>query len=196
MQIIVGLGNPGDRHRCSRHNLGFRCVDFMSREWQIPFSERRPKAVLARGRRHGQDVVLVKPRTFMNNSGEGISYLVDRFGVRPSDILVIYDDWELAVGRMRIRTQGSGGSHNGMRSIVSVLQTQEIPRLRVGIGHPPLGHETIPFVLGRFSEDESKVISRTVSIVAEAVDCVLEENIDNAMNRFNTIQPEDQGQQG
>ena len=119
MYIIVGLGNPGERHRCSRHNLGFRCVDFMSREWQIPFSERRAKAVLARGRRHGQDVVLVKPRTFMNNSGEGISYLVDRCGVRPSDILVIYDDWELAIGRMRIRTQGSGGSHNGMRSIVS-----------------------------------------------------------------------------
>ena len=192
MRIIVGLGNPGDRHRDSRHNLGFRCVDFISRQWEIPFSERRAKAVLARGRRHGRDVVLVKPRTFMNNSGEGVSYIIDRFGVRPSDILIIYDDLELALGRIRLRTQGTGGTHNGMRSIISVLQTQEIPRLRVGIGHPPLGQETIPFVLGRFSKDESESVTRSVGLAAEAVECILEENIDAAMNRFNSIQPESQ----
>jgi len=190
MKIIVGLGNPGDRHRDSRHNLGFRCVDLMSKQWDIPFSERRAKAVLARGRRHGQDVVLVKPRTFMNNSGEALTYLVDRFGVRPSGILVIYDDLELALGRLRIRIHGSGGTHNGMRSIVSALQTQEIPRLRVGIGSPPPGQETIPFVLGRFSADESELAARSVSLAADAADCLLEENIDEAMNRFNSIQPE------
>ena len=190
MQIIVGLGNPGDRHRDSRHNLGFRCVDLMSKQWDIPFSERRAKAVLARGRRHGQDVVLVKPRTFMNNSGEALTYLVDRFGVRPSGILVIYDDLELALGRLRIRIQGSGGTHNGMRSIVSALQTQEIPRLRVGIGSPPPGQETIPFVLGRFSGEESELFARSVSLAADAADCLLEENLDEAMNRFNSIQPE------
>ena len=190
MQIVVGLGNPGDRHRDSRHNLGFRCVDFMSRQWEIPFSERRAKAILARGRRHGRDVVLVKPRTFMNNSGEGVSYLLDRFGVRPSDLLIVYDDLELELGRIRIRSQGTGGTHNGMRSIISALQTQEIPRLRVGIGHPPLGQETIPYVLGRFSEAEAESVSRSVDLVAEAVDCLLEENIDTAMNRFNSIQPE------
>lgn len=190
MQIIVGLGNPGDRHRDSRHNLGFRCVDLMSKQWDIPFSERRAKAVLARGRRHGQDVVLVKPRTFMNNSGEALTYLVDRFGVRPSGILVIYDDLELALGRLRIRIQGSGGTHNGMRSIVSALQTQEIPRLRVGIGSPPPGQETIPFVLGRFSGEESELVARSVDLAAKAADCLLEENIDEAMNRFNSIQPE------
>ncbi len=190
MRIIVGLGNPGDRHRVSRHNLVFRCVDFMSRRWEIPFSERRATAILAIGRRHGRDVVLVKPRTFMNNSGEGVSYIIDRFGVRPSDILIIYDDLELALGRIRLRTQGTGGTHNGMRSIISALQTQEIPRLRVGIGHPPLGQETIPYVLGRFSKDESESVSRSVGLAAEAVECLLEENIDAAMNRFNTIQPE------
>lgn len=188
MQIIVGLGNPGDRHRDSRHNLGFRCVDLMSRRWEIPFSERRAKAILAIGRRQGRDVVLAKPRTFMNNSGEAVSYLIDRFGVPPSDFLIIYDDWELALGRIRIRTQGTGGTHNGMRSIISALQTQEIPRLRVGIGHPPLGQETIPYVLGRFSKDESDSVSRSVGLVAEAVECLLEENIDAAMNRFNTLQ--------
>ena len=190
MQIIVGLGNPGDRHRCSRHNLGFRCVDFMSRKWEIPFSERRAKAILAIGRRHGRDVILVKPRTFMNNSGEGITYLIDRFGIQSSDLLIIYDDMELALGRIRIRIQGSGGTHNGMRSIVSAMRTQEIPRLRVGIGQPPLGQETIPYVLGRFSGEESEPVSRSVSLAADAVDCLLEDNIDEAMNRFNSVQPE------
>jgi len=162
----------------------------MSKQWDIPFSERRAKVVLARGRRHGQDVVLVKPRTFMNNSGEALTYLVDRFGVRPSGILVIYDDLELALGRLRIRIQGSGGTHNGMRSIVSALQTQEIPRLRVGIGSPPPGQETIPFVLGRFSGEESELAARSVGLAADAADCLLAENIDEAMNRFNSIQPE------
>lgn len=190
MQIIVGLGNPGDRHRCSRHNLGFRCVDFMSRQWEIPFSERRAKAILAIGRRHGREVILVKPRTFMNNSGEGITYLIDRFGVRPSELLIIYDDMELALGRIRIRIQGSGGTHNGMRSIVSALQTHEIPRLRVGIGHPPLGQETIPYVLGRFSKEESDLAADSVGLTAKAVDCLLEDNIDAAMNRFNSVQTE------
>jgi len=190
MQIIVGLGNPGDRHRCSRHNLGFRCVDFMSRQWEIPFSERRAKAILAIGRRQGQDVILVKPRTFMNNSGEAMTYLIDRFGVRPSELLIIYDDMELALGRIRIRIQGSGGNHNGMRSIVSALQTPEIPRLRVGIGHPPLGQETIPYVLSRFSGEESEPVARSVTLTADAVDCMLEESIEAAMNRFNSVQPE------
>ena len=171
--------------------MGFQCVDFMSRQWKLPFSERRAKAVLARGRRHGQDVVLVKPRTFMNNSGEGIVYLLDRFGIGPSDLLIIYDDWELALGRIRLRTQGSGGTHNGMRSIISSIQTQEIPRLRVGIGHPPLGQETIPFVLGGFTQEESDLVARSVELTAEAVDCLLQENIDTAMNRFNSIQTED-----
>jgi len=126
----------------------------------------------------------------MNNSGEAMSYLIDRFGVRPSDLLIIYDDMELAVGRIRIRVQGSGGTHNGMRSIVSALQTQEIPRLRVGIGHPPLGQETIPYVLGRFSAAESDPVSRSVNLTANAVDCMLEDDIDEAMNQFNSVQPE------
>ena len=126
----------------------------------------------------------------MNNSGEAMSYLIDRFGVRPSDLLIVYDDMELALGRIRIRIQGSGGTHNGMRSIVSALQTLEIPRLRVGIGHPPLGQDTIPYVLGRFSGEESEPVARSVSLTADAVDCLLEENIDQAMNRFNSIQSE------
>ena len=129
--------------------------------------------------------MLAKPRTFMNNSGEGVEYLLTRFGALPGDLLVIYDDMDLPMGRLRLRTSGSGGHHNGIRSIVAALQTQEIPRLRIGIGQPPPGQDSIPYVLGRFDPDEKKPIAQSVSDAADAVDCILAENIEVAMNRFN-----------
>ena len=121
----------------------------------------------------------------MNNSGEGVEYLLDRFGATPADLLLIYDDMELPAGKLRIRTSGSGGTHNGIRSVIATLQTQEIPRLRIGIGHPSPGQETIPYVLGRFEADEKKPIAQSISYAADAIDCLLTENIDEAMNRFN-----------
>ena len=185
MRLIVGLGNPGTRYRSTRHNLGFRCLDRMALKWEIHSSDRRAKAVLGRGRHAGQEVVLAKPRTFMNNSGEGVVYLLARFGAQPSDLLIVYDDMELPLGRLRIRTSGSDGGHQGIRSIIAALKTQDFPRLRVGIGQPPPGHDPISHVLGRFSEEESTVIAKAVKKVVAAVDCLLEENIDVAMNRFN-----------
>ena len=185
MRLIVGLGNPGTRYRSTRHNLGFRCLDRMALKWEIHSSDRRAKVVLGRGHHSGQEVVLAKPRTFMNNSGEGIVYLLARFGAQPSDLLIVYDDMELPLGRLRIRTSGSDGGHQGIRSIIAALKTQEFPRLRVGIGPPPPGHDPISHVLGRFSEEESTVIAKAVKEVVAAVDCLLEENIDVAMNRFN-----------
>ena len=107
MRVIVGLGNPGPRYRDTRHNVGFKCIDLMSREWNIRLSERRAKAVLGRGRHLDQDIVLAKPRTFMNRSGEGIDSLVARFGVKPPDLLVIYDEMALPVGKLRLRPRGS-----------------------------------------------------------------------------------------
>lgn len=185
MRLIVGLGNPGTRYRSTRHNLGFRCLDRMAMKWEIHSSDRRAKAVLGRGHHAGQEVVLAKPRTFMNNSGEGVVYLLARFGAQPSDLLIVYDDMELPLGRLRIRTSGSDGGHQGIRSIIAALKTQDFPRLRVGIGQPPPGHDPISHVLGRFSEEESTVIARAVKEVVAAVDCLLEEDIDVAMNRFN-----------
>lgn len=185
MLIVVGLGNPGPRYRCTRHNIGFRCVDLLAKRWDIRLSDRRAKAVLAQGHHGGQQVVLAKPRTFMNNSGEGVDYLLARFGALPADLLVIYDDMELPPGKLRLRASGSGGNHNGIRSIIAALQTQEIPQLRIGIGHPPPGQETIPYVLGRFEADEQKPIADSVSDAVDAVECLVAENIDVAMNRFN-----------
>ena len=185
MLLIVGLGNPGTRYRDTRHNAGFQCVDTLAHRWDIPVKERRPKTVLGVGRYGGHEVVLAKPRTFMNNSGEAIAYLLARFGGGPQSLVVIYDDMELAVGRLRIRPSGSDGGHNGMKAIISTLHTIQFARIRLGIGPPPEGQSSVRYVLGRFSPEEADLIAPAVDRVAEAVECLLEENIDVAMNRFN-----------
>lgn len=185
MKVIVGLGNPGDRYRNTRHNVGFHCIDLMARRWGIDVKERRAKAVLGRGRFQEREVVLAKPRTFMNRSGEAINYLVARFGVKPADIVVIYDEMDLPVGRIRIRPGGSPAGHNGILSIIGELHTQNFPRVRVGIGHPELKGGQVSHVLNRFAEDEAGAISTAVQRVADAMECLLEENITVAMNRFN-----------
>ncbi|MDE2779164.1 MAG: aminoacyl-tRNA hydrolase [Chloroflexota bacterium] len=185
MKVIVGLGNPGDRYRNTRHNVGFMCVDLLSRRWNIDLKERRAKAILGRGRFQEREVVLAKPRTFMNRSGDAISYLVARFGVKPSDIVVIYDEMDLPLGKLRIRPGGSPAGHNGIRSIIGELRTQEFPRVRVGIGHPDNQGGQVSHVLNRFQGEEATEIANVIQRVAEAVDCILGENITIAMNRFN-----------
>ena len=121
----------------------------------------------------------------MNNSGEGIIYLLSRFGAQPEDLVIIYDDMELPVGHLRLRASGSDGGHKGMRSIIAALKTPNFPRLRVGIGHPPEGMDVVEYVLSGFLADESNVMERAVKNVVAAADCILEESIDVAMNRFN-----------
>jgi PTH1 family peptidyl-tRNA hydrolase len=189
MQIIVGLGNPGPRYRGTRHNIGFRCVDLMAQKWDIKVSERRARAVLGRGRHLDQDIVLAKPRTFMNHSGEGVAYLVARFGVKPQDLLVVYDEMALPVGKLRLRPSGSDAGHNGIKSIIAALGTQDFPRIRVGIGKPSAEGQHIAHVIGGFSDDESPIIAAVVERVVEAVDCLLHEGIDRTMSRFNQNGP-------
>ena len=185
MRLIVGLGNPGRRYAHSRHNVGFDCVDHMAREWDIRLSERRAKAVLGRGIVSAVDVVLARPRTYMNVSGEGVRYLLQRFGAKPGDLLVVHDDMDLPLGRIRVRYGGSDAGHNGIKSIIAELSTQDFPRVRVGISKPPEGVEGMDYVLGAFSGPEVPVIHKAVMAVAEAVTCVIEEGIEEAMNRFN-----------
>ena len=185
MKIIVGLGNPGDRYRHTRHNVGFRCVDLMARQWGIRLSERRAKAVIGQGVHAGREVALAKPRNFMNNSGECVDYLLARFAADLDRIMVVYDDMELPMGRLRIRRSGSDGGHRGVKSIIAALGTPEFPRMRLGIGSPAEGQDPIDFVLGRFSEEESQVVGPTVETAVMAMECWLAEDIEAAMNRFN-----------
>ena len=191
MKLIVGLGNPGDRYKDSRHNVGFKCIDHMARAWGIEVGERRPKVVLGKGQVAHPDVqdrlsvVLAKPRTYMNNSGEGIAYLLTRFAATPQDVVIIYDEMDLPPGKIRVRPEGSAGGHNGVRSIISTLSTQDFPRVRVGIGKPPPELDGMSYVLGAFPPDEKLVIEEAVRTVADVVLCLIQEGVEKAMNRYN-----------
>ena len=187
MLLVVGLGNPGTHYTSTRHNVGFRFIDLLAKKAEIRLNDRRAKAVLGQGRIAGHEVVLVKPRTFMNNSGEGVEYLLARFGGRPSELLVVYDEMALPTGRIRLRASGSHAGHNGIRSIISAVQTDGFPRLRIGVGQPSNSGESVPHVLGKFSKEEEPLIAQAVQDAASAVHCMLEESIDVAMNRFNVI---------
>ena len=187
MLIVVGLGNPGAKYTSTRHNVGFRFIDLLAKKTDIRLNDRRAKAVLGQGRNAGQEVVLAKPRTFMNNSGEGIEYLLARFGGRPSELLVVYDEMALPTGRIRLRASGSHAGHNGIRSIISSVQTDAFPRLRIGVGPANQGGPSVSHVLGRFSKEEESLIAQAIQDAVAAVRCMLEENIDVAMNRYNVI---------
>lgn len=183
--IIVGLGNPGPRYADTRHNVGWRALDLLAGQIGIPVNERRPKAVLGAGYADGRRVVLAKPRTFMNNSGEAVEYLLARFGGGPSNLLVIYDEMALLPGRIRLRAAGSDAGHNGIRSIIQSVGGTGFPRLRIGIGAPPPGVAAHDYVLGKFTDDEAESIAGAVERACAAIRCVLSENIDAAMNLYN-----------
>ena len=183
--IVVGLGNPGSEYARTRHNIGFWCVDRIAADHAIALSRRNRVAVVGEGALGGHRVVLAKPRTFVNRSGRAIDYLRARYGASPEKLLVIYDDIDLPLGRVRLRPDGSAGGHNGMRSIVEALGTQDFPRLRVGIGRPPEGIDQVDYVLGTMSKEEQQQAEEEVGRVAEAVVCVLTEGMSAAMNRFN-----------
>ena len=184
-RIIVGLGNPGPRYRDTRHNVGFDCVDLLAQRWGIAVNDRRRTTALGQGYRDGNPVVLAKPRTFMNLSGESVAYLLARFGGRPADLVVIYDEMALPVGRIRLRARGSDAGHNGIKDIIQKVRTVDFPRLRIGIGGPGMSG-SVDHVLGRFSDAETTAVNDTILRAAEAVECLLAEGIDAAMNRYNT----------
>ena len=184
-KIIVGLGNPGRRYVQTRHNVGFWCVERLALDHSISFSRRHRLSLLGDGEIAGRTVALARPRTFVNRSGEAVSYLVGRYGLKPADLLVVCDDMELPSGRLRLRPGGSAAGHNGIRSIIETLGTQEFPRLRIGIGRPPPGLDPVEYVLGTMSKEERVVVTEAVERAARAVEYLLVEGIDVAMNRFN-----------
>ena len=185
MKLIVGLGNPGRRYAASRHNVGFMCVDHLARRLGISFSERSRYVVLGQGEVEEEAVVLAKPRTFMNLSGEAASYLLTRFCSGPGDLIVIYDEMDLPLGAIRLRPGGSSAGHGGVESIISALGSQDFPRMRVGVGKPDDETDPIDYVLGPFTSQERKVIQEVIPRAGDALECLLREGIAAAMNRFN-----------
>lgn len=190
MKLIIGLGNPGRHYVNNRHNVGFKCIDFVAREHGISVTQRGAHSKLGTGEIAGIKIVLAKPQTFMNLSGEAVSALVRRYKLSSKDILIIYDDLDLPLGKIRIREKGSSGGHNGLKSIISCLGTQDFPRIRVGIAPSEDDNTTtkvdaIEHVLSDFTEEEKAVMHEVYPKVAAAIECVLSEGTTTAMNKYN-----------
>ena len=191
-KLIVGLGNPGKKYERTRHNVGFDAIAQLSRRWQIPLSEhRRFNGEFGEGFvRPGTKVALLKPLTFMNRSGQSIRAAADWFKIPPESILVVYDDMALPLGRLRMRVSGSAGGHNGMKSTIAHLNSQDFPRLRIGIGepiHPNSNPDTkvVSHVLGKFSSEETKVVQDSLQWVGDAIDLSMRKGVHQAMNLYN-----------
>ncbi len=181
--VIVGLGNPGPKYAGTRHNAGFMCIDRLAERAGIALNDKRRAALLGEGRIEGKRVVLVKPRTFMNISGEAVRYAMDRYRVRADSVLIVLDDLDLPLGRIRMRASGGSGGHNGLNSINAALGTQDYARLRIGIGRPD--RETIGYVLGAFTPDEAPEAEAAITRAADAVEAWLTHGVNYAMDNYN-----------
>ncbi len=184
MYLIVGLGNIGSEYNLTRHNIGFETIDYISDEYDIKINKTKFKADFGKGKLAGEDVFLVKPRTYMNLSGESVKLFKDYFKIPEENIFIIYDDIELPKGKLRIRKSGGPGTHNGMKSIVKEIGTKNFPRFRLGVGSPENG-DLVNYVLGRFNEEELPVIKELVQTTAKAVYTAIDMGLDKAMNMYN-----------
>lgn len=192
MKLIIGLGNPGRAYAYNRHNIGFRCLNHFARSHSIRFDRKQCQARVGMGEVNGCKILLAKPQTFVNLSGKAVSCLVHRYEIPLSDLLVIYDDLDLPLGRIRLRPAGGSGGHKGMSSIISALGSERFPRIRVGIGRPQMNGKPsndediiINYVLSDFLPEEEEVIKLTIVKVSEAMDSFLIHGIERAMNKFN-----------
>ena len=185
MYIIVGLGNPGKQYENTRHNVGFNVIDILADEYGISVTKMKHKALIGEGRVGTEKVILVKPVTYMNLSGECLAEIYNFYKIETSNIVVIYDDIDLDVGKIRIRKKGSGGTHNGMRSIVKCLGTIDFPRVRIGVSKPKPGMDLASFVLSRFNKEEELDLNDGLQKAVKAIDYIIREDIDLSMNKFN-----------
>jgi PTH1 family peptidyl-tRNA hydrolase len=185
--LIVGLGNPGKEYAAHRHNIGFRVVDELAHAHGLKFGRQKDaKAQVAGGEMGGREVVLAKPQTFMNESGRAVARLRRAYEIPFERVLVVYDDLDLPLGRLRLRPEGGSGGHRGMRSIIESLGTQAFPRLRIGVGRPPGAMDPAEYVLQPFARDERPLLAEILHRAGAAVECWLEAGVEAAMERFNS----------
>ncbi|MBW4544539.1 MAG: aminoacyl-tRNA hydrolase [Symplocastrum torsivum CPER-KK1] len=187
-QLIVGLGNPEAKYEKTRHNIGFDAVDALAKRSQISWNEnRRFQALFGEGQASRVDKLrLLKPLTYMNRSGQAIRAATDWYKLPPESVLIIYDDMDLPVGRLRLRLSGSAGGHNGMKSAIAHLGTQNFPRLRIGIGKSGTDKDTVSHVLGKFSPQETQLMSEVLQVVVDAVELALRQGVEKAMSLYNS----------
>lgn len=193
MKLIVGLGNPGKTYAHNRHNVGFRCLNYLAKLHSIPVKKHQCRSQVGIGKIAGIEVLLAKPKTFVNLSGEAVGRLAQKYKIAVNDLIVIYDDLDLPLGKLRLRAGGSAGGHKGINSIISALGSKDFPRIKVGIGRPTKEDGTaitdedviVGYVLSNFTPQEEAAIKPTIVTAAEAIHCILTEGIVAAMNKFN-----------
>jgi len=185
---VVGLGNPGIKYEFTRHNIGFRIVDSLARDIEIEFKKVKSYySLISRGMINNHKVMLVKPQTFMNLSGRAVSKVVSYYKISLRDLLIVYDDLNLELGQIRIRKKGSAGGHKGIESIMQYLHSEEIPRLRIGIGNPSVNFnfDCVSYVLSNFNDDEEDRIKETIKLSTEAIKTIIEDGFEKAMRKYN-----------
>lgn len=184
--LIVGLGNPGPKYDGTRHNTGFLMIDALAEHFNCEVRRVKFKGLYGKCKIAGQDVVLLKPSTFMNLSGQSVTDAMNFFHLPPERVLLLFDDISLDVGKTRIRLKGSDGGHNGVKNIIYLSGSDRFPRMKIGIGHKPEGWDLADWVLSRFSKDEMKLLAGVVENVIAAAELILGGQADKAMNRFNS----------
>lgn len=183
MFLIVGLGNPGKEYEDTRHNIGFKVVDNIAKEYNIDVNRQKFKGTYGEGFINGEKVMLLKPTTYMNLSGESVREVVDFYNLENHKILIIYDDISLDVGKLRIREKGSAGGHNGIKSIIAHLGSDVFPRIKVGVGQPDL--DLVKHVLGRFAKEEKTILNESIEAATKATAEIIKNDVKTAMNQFN-----------
>lgn len=185
MKIIVGLGNPGSEYEKTRHNTGFMVIDKIAEKYNIEIKKEKSKALIGTGEINGEKVMLVKPQTFMNLSGEAVRGIMDFYKESIDNLLVVFDDIDLELGNIRIKERGSAGTHNGMKSVVQNVGTVDFKRVKVGIGKPKGNMDLVNYVLGKFSDDELKILTGSIEKAVDAVEIIVSGNVSKAMNLYN-----------
>ena len=188
MRVIIGLGNPGWRYEKTRHNMGFRVIDELAIRWEVRLSQYECSSRLGRTSRHGEHVSLMQPQTYMNRSGEAAACLCETYQLQPTDFVVVYDDLDLPLGRLRIKRTGGPGGHGGIASIIAALAGSDFARIKIGIGRPSARLDPADFVLQPFTRDEEAFILPAAQHAAAAVEAVLAEGLERAMASFNGVE--------
>ena len=187
MKFIIGLGNPTAQYVGTRHNIGFDAVTRLADDHRISITEKKHKALCGKGIIGGEKVILLKPQTYMNLSGESVRDVLDFYKAGPEDIIVCYDDVSLAPGQLRVREKGSAGGHNGIKNIIAHLGTEQFARVRIGVGEKPAGWDLADYVLGRFKTEELPLMREAVGNAAKACAMIMSDGIETAMNRSNSL---------
>jgi PTH1 family peptidyl-tRNA hydrolase len=185
MKCFVGLGNPGKKYESTRHNIGFMAIDAFASRWNIPMTGQKFKSIMGEGIVKGEKVILMKPQTYMNLSGESVRAFVDFYKASIDEIIIIYDDLDTGVGHMRLRYKGSAGGHNGIKSIIQHLGSQQFNRMRLGISRPQPGFDVADYVLSSFSKEERIVVGDMLPSVVDAMEDALQEPFEKVMAKYN-----------